>query len=165
MENLLISKKEVEQYFQIARGRKESEFNNFIREAQQFELKKIMPTQLYYDVVANPTKYQDLLNEGSYECGGVGYHHSGLKAVLVQFTYALYLLKSNLQDTSYNVVVKQDNYSNPAEYKERKDWYTRHIQQGNELYEEIKKYIDCKGFINVPCSKKQKTKFKTSVIK
>ncbi len=163
---LLISKSEVEKYFQIAIGRKESEFNNFIREAQQFELKKIMPTQLYYDVIANPTQYNELLNEGGYECNGVTYHHSGLKAVLAQFTYAIYLLKGNMQDTSFGVVVKQNNFSDPADYKERKDWHTRHIQQGNELYEEVKKYIECKGLVKGDkCGTKTNRTFNTSVIK
>ncbi len=163
---LLISKSEVEKYFQIAIGRKESEFNNFIREAQQFELKKIMPRQLYYDVVANPTQYDELLNEHSYECEGKPQLHSGLKAVLAQFTYAIYLLKGNMQDTSYGVVVKQNNFSDPADYKERKDWHTRHIQQGNELYEEVEKYIECKGLVKGDkCSIKTNRTFKTSVVK
>ncbi len=163
---LLISKSEVEQYFQIAIGRKESEFNNFIREAQQFELKKIMPQQLYYDIVTNPTQHDELLNEHSYECEGETYFHSGLKSVLAQFTYAIYLLKGNMQDTSYGVVVKQNNFSDPADYKERRDWHTRHIQQGNELYEEVKKYIECKGIVGGgSCGAKTNKTFKTSVIK
>lgn len=157
---LLVTKQEVEQHFQIAIGRKESEFNNFIREAQEFELKSLLPEQLYYCIMKDVTQHNDLLNPHKWEQNEITYQHSGLKAVLIQFVYALYMLKGNIQDTSYGMVVKQTPHSEPVEYKERKDWHVRHRQQAHTLFTEVKQYIDFRY-----SKKTVKRKFKTSILK
>lgn len=141
---LLIQKSDVEKSFQIAIGRSETEFNNFIRECQMFDLKPLLPERFFFDILENISNgdYALLLNGGKYTYDGSKYQLEGLKAVLCHFTYGSYLLKGNITDTSHGHVIKKNNYSDPVEYKERKDWYTKHRQHANILFEEVKSYLD-----------------------
>ncbi len=137
---LLINKSDVEKYFQVAIGRSTDEFEKFIREAQMFDLKAIIPEKFYYDLLIN--QHEEILNGKSYEYDGAVYKFEGVKSVLAHFTYGLYLLKSNTTDTSFGFVQKKTNNSDPVEYKERKDWYYKHREQANLLWEDVKKYLN-----------------------
>ncbi len=144
MMELLISKSDVEQYFKIALGRNEKEFENFIRESQMFDLKDLMPEKFFYDMLANKDQdnYKTLINGGKYEYEEQKYQHEGIKGVLAHFSYGLYLLRANITDTSFGLVTKRNNNSEPVEYKERKDWYYKHREQAAQLWEEVKRFLD-----------------------
>lgn len=141
---LLISKSDVEKYFQVAIGRNETEFNKYIRQAQQFDLKKLMPEQFFYDLLKNRTDndYQKVINETEYTFKDGNYEHAGLKGVLIHFTYGLYIFKSNIQDTSFGFTVKTNGQSEPVDYKERRDWYYEHKAQANQIWEDVKRFIE-----------------------
>ncbi len=141
---LLIKKSDVEAYFKIALGRNEKEFEKFILESQMFDFKALMPEKFFYDMLENKTQdnYKKLIDGGEYEYDGKTYQHEGLKGVLAHFTYGLYMLRANIADTSYGLVNKRNNNSDPVEYKERKDWYYKHREQANQLWEEVKRFLD-----------------------
>lgn len=141
---LLINKTDVEKYFQVAIGRKETEFNKFILQAQQFDLKKIIPERFFYDLLKNraDANYQNVINETQYTYEDGDYEHAGVKGVLIHFTYGLYIFKSNIQDTSFGHVVKTNGQSDPVDYKERRDWYYEHKAQANQIWEDVKRFIE-----------------------
>ncbi|MFV0377762.1 MAG: hypothetical protein ACK5JD_10740 [Mangrovibacterium sp.] len=141
---LLINKTDVEKYFQVAIGRKDAEFEKYIRQAQLFDLKKIMPEIFFYDLLKNKAEanYQQVINGAEYVYDGNEYEQEGLKAVLAHFTYGLYIFKSGIQDTSFGMVVKQSQQSEPVEYKERRDWYYEHKAQANQIWEDVKRFIE-----------------------
>lgn len=164
---LLISKSDVEKYFQVAIGRSDKEFNHFIQQAQLFDLKELLPERFLNDVLATPEDYSDLINGGSYEYEEHTYQHEGLKGVLAHFVYGTYLFKGNITDTSYGMVTKKTPHSDPVEYKERRDWYYQHRKQANILFEDVKKYLDRNRetyTIWDECTTRPKRRFKTTII-
>ncbi len=164
---LLTTKQEVSEYFNISIGRSEKEFNTFIYEAQEFYLKPLLSENLYNSIV----KYYSeswaiaILEGCSYWINESLFTHQGLKSVLAQFSYAIYLLKGNIRDTAFGIEQKSNPNGEPISYQERKDWYYRHIQQANELFKDVEKYINYR-YKNVPkYLKTKKTNFKIRVIK
>ncbi len=163
---LLTTKQEVSEYFNISIGRSEKEFNAFIYEAQEFYLKPLLSEHLYNELIQIPNKYDFILNKHLYWLNNsTGLSHEGLKSVLAQFTYAIYILKGNITDSSFGIQQKTNPNSEPISYQERKDWYYRHIQQANALFKDVEKYIYYRYKSNPKYLKTKKTNFKISVIK
>lgn len=141
---LLISKADVESYFQIAIGRKEAEFDNFINEAQTFDFKPLFKPAFWADMMANleADKYVKVLGEYSYTYNDVNYTHLGLKAVLIQLAYGVYLFKNGIVDTSFGMVTKKTPQSEPLEYKERRDWLDKHKTYAKQLFAEVEMFVE-----------------------
>jgi hypothetical protein len=64
--------------------------------------------EFYNDLMRNYTdsKYQSLLNGGTYTYNSTTYTNVGLKAVLVHYTYARYVLFGSQTDTPFSLVEK-----------------------------------------------------------
>lgn len=166
---LLINKSDVEKYFKVAIGRNEAEFNNFIQESQMFDFKQLMPDKFFYDLLKKKGEqnYLDLLAGKEYVYEDFTYIFEGLKAVLSHLTYGLYLLKSNSSDSSFGFVQKKTPHADPIEYKERRDWYHKHRQQANMLWEDVKLFLDRNTdtyTVWEECNTVTKTSFKTKLI-
>lgn len=127
---LLVSREEVSKVFQIGAGIKVADFNRYIQEAQQHYLRKLMPLDAYYKVTSNPSNYTEVLN-------GVG-SKTGLKDVIIQLVYAVFVLKSNTVSTTHGIVTKLNNpHSEPLGYTERRDMHLKHLEYAKELYREV----------------------------
>ena len=141
---LLITKATVEGVLQVAVGRKESEFNNFIREAQLFNLKPKFPEAFWSELTKETPDaiYTALLTEGTYSYNGYTYTHPGIDQILSYLTYSLYVLKNQFVDTSFGLVVKTNPQSEPMEYRERRDWSVKYAQMADQLFDGVKLFIE-----------------------
>ncbi len=124
---LLITKSKAAEYVQVAIGCSDKEFERFIREAQEFDLKDLLCEDFYYDLLKKSTEdpYLNILPGKEYEHDGKTYYHEGLEAVLAYFSYARFILKGNVVSTSHGFVVKKQDanklFENVAKYMDRKE--------------------------------------------
>lgn len=95
----------------------------FIIEAQQFDLKEILGNEFYYDLLedfeASPklVKYNDLFYGSSWTRAGHTYTHEGLVPVICYYSYARYILNSNVNATAFGTVKKKEEYSENVDDK------------------------------------------------
>ena len=95
----------------------------YIREAQEFDLRRFLGEELYIDLIddldASPSleTYGDLVTGSTYTKDGITYQHDGLKPVLVYFTYARYLENAGVASTNFGVVQKKNEFSDPIDEK------------------------------------------------
>ncbi len=95
----------------------------YIFEAQEFDLRQDLGTELYEDLLsdfaASPSliKYKDLFNGSTYTIPGQNltppqtFTHNGLKPILVYYSYARYLQYANIFSTPTGLVTKKDDFS------------------------------------------------------
>jgi len=142
--DLLINKTDIEKYFQVAIGRKDSEIEKFIQQAQLYDLKKLFPEKLFYDLLKNKTEnnYLKLLKGGPYVYSNFNYEFEGIEACLSAFTYARYILHNNIQDTSYGIKSKSNQYSTDVDYKEKYSLSSEYRKQANVLFEGAVNYLN-----------------------
>lgn len=143
MQDLLITKEIVADHLQVAIGAEEKEFNNFIREAQDFDLKMLIRPEFFSDLIANKDdpEYMVLLRGGSYTHELKPYHFRGLEAVLSYFTYARYFLSSPHVATSHGIVYKKNPNSEPVPLEERRNVYYKKREEANILLQDAFTYI------------------------
>jgi hypothetical protein len=143
---LLINKATVEKYLQVAIGYDTNDFNRFIREAQEFDLKPLLCDEFYFDMLKKKADlpYTEIIAGQEYTIGGKIYYHEGLEAVLSYFTYARFVLKSGAVSTSHGVVTKKTPNSEPISHSEKKDIYYSCRQDANKLFADVAKYMDRK---------------------
>lgn len=114
----------------------------FIREAELNDIRPSLGDSLYLDLKKDPTKYRELLDGGTFEgCGGLR-SFVGLKTTLAYYTWAR-LAKSSLHHlTRFGFVVKNDDYSHQAEWKERQAAYNDAFAIADRYMKECLDYID-----------------------
>lgn len=150
---LLIDKATVEKFLQVAIGYSTAEFDRFIREAQEFDLKPLVCEDFYYDLVKNGVMDPHKVLTGlEYIHDDKTYYHDGLEAVLSYFTYARFVLKSGAVSTSHGIVQKTTPNSQPLSHSEKKDMYHTLRQDANTLFTGIVKYMDRKEINYKDCS-------------
>lgn len=169
---LLIDKNQVAQKLQVAIGYDLSEYNTFINEAQEFDLKPLVSEDFFFDLLANrslPT-WKKLIDGGAYDYNGRTYQFQGLSAVLSYFSYARFVMSSSAVSTSHGMVVKTTPNSIPLDLEERKNFYYKKRTEANLLLHDcfnfvLRNIIDFPSFADDSCSPKAKTGFSTRVIK
>lgn len=140
---LLINKNTVSEYLQVAIGCSEQSFNIYIEEAQEFDLQPLIGEFFFNSLLKNKdnTDWQSLMNGGTYEYKKTSYRHSGIKKVLSYFTYARYMLKSNIVSSSHGLVIKKTPNSEPINLQERKNFYYSYQKDANTLFNGVNTYI------------------------
>lgn len=143
---LLTTKAKVETYLQIAIGYSVQEFERFIREAQEFDLKPLLCEDFYFELVSKKTdpEFVKIIEGQEYDFEGKTYYHEGLEAVLAYFVYARFVLKSNVVSATHGMVHKTTPNSEPLGHTEKKDIYHTCRQDANTLFEAVVKYMDRK---------------------
>ncbi|MFC5046295.1 hypothetical protein ACFSTE_13335 [Aquimarina hainanensis] len=144
---LLINKSTVESYLNVAIGVSEKEFNTYIEEAQELDLKDILREEFYVDLVINreEDKWKLLIEGGKYSYNDREYIFSGIGKVLSYFTYARFILKGNITSTSHGFVIKKTPHSEPINLEERRNFYYKYREDAFKIFEGVKKYIERKG--------------------
>ncbi len=166
---LLINKNIVAKYLNVAIGCNDNDFNAYIEEAQEFDLLPLLGEELYNALLSNVNtpSWDILINGGVYSFEKKEYRHSGIKKVLSYFTYARYILKSNIQDSSFGFVQKKTPHSEPLSLEERRNFYYKYREDANTLMDRVKSYINrtelFKDFCNIS-RKTQSKNFSTRVI-
>lgn len=143
---LLINKAKVAAILQVSIGYDEAEFNNFIREAQEFDLKPLMCEEFYYKMIADRATepYKTLIEGGAYTYSVIGYELRGIEAVLAYFAYARYFLNSPNVATSHGVVVKSTPNSTPVPLEDRRNVYYEKRKEAGMLWQDVVRFIDRK---------------------
>lgn len=151
--NLLITKQDVSSYLQTAIGIPDNIFNNYIYEAQEFDLKYLLCEDMYFDLLKNSTdqKYIDLINGKEYTYENKSYSFSGLGKVIAYFTYARFILKSNIVSTSHGFVVKNTQFSETVPLDERRVFYHNYRKEANIIFDDVKKFIERNNSIYPKC--------------
>lgn len=141
---LLVNKQECSKYLSVSIFRKEEDFNRFIREAQMFDLKRLVCESFYQDLTSEtPVRdYTLLLEGGSYTFEGKKYEFAGLKAVLAYFAYARYIFVGHQVDTPMGIKVKENQDGETISQTERRDVRTMYKQQADMLWEDCKRYLE-----------------------
>ena len=151
---LLTNKSKVAEYLQVAIGYNEKEFERFIREAQEFDLKPLLCEEFFFELISKKgdPEFIKIITGQEYEYEGRTYYHEGLEAVLSYFTYARFILKSDAVSSSHGMVTKKNpGSSEPLSHTQRKDLYYTHRQDANTLFESVVKYMERKNINYKDC--------------
>lgn len=118
--------------------------NPIIEQAQITELKEVLGSEFYFDVLANieSPDYQDLLSGSTFTYNGNTYYQDGLKALLADYFMSKYALVVNTNFTPFGATVKQSNDSIPVERNTLKDISMQQMQLAGSRWEVIKMYLD-----------------------
>lgn len=172
---LLINKAKVSEILQVAIGYNEDEFNVFIREAQDFDLKPMLCEKFYHLLVTNKDdndKWQKVLEGGDYTYDDYEVDFRGLAGVLAYFTYARFYRKSNNVSTSHGFVNKTTPHSTPLTLEEKNNMYYKYKKDANIIFADVKKFIERNisdyeswNNCNENCVESKSSTFKTRVLK
>lgn len=145
MDNLLTTKDRVSELLQLAIGYSEKQFNVYIREAQDFDLKELLCDSYYYSLLVAPTSdaNEKVLKplKYTYDTDKVSYH-KGLELVIAYFAYARFALRSSTVSTSHGFVTKETPHSSPIDFSEKKDLYRENRQKANMVFSEVALYME-----------------------
>lgn len=142
--NKIITATELKNYKDIGNKIDENKINPIIEQAQLTEVKDVLGSDFFFDVLANldTPEYQDLLSGSTFTHNDVTYYQDGLKALTADYFMAKYVMMINANVTPFGVTVKQSNDSVPAERNSLKDLATLHLQMAGSRWEVIKLYLD-----------------------
>lgn len=124
-----------------------AKFAMYLDEAQEFDLRPLLGTELYIDLLNDAVNsppfgvYEDLMNGNTYTKNSRQYKHEGLIPVIAYYTYSRYLMDSGVNSTPYGIVQKTNDYSQPTSEKTiaRK---VSQAQSGAKAYwERVQQYI------------------------
>ncbi len=140
---LLINKDIASKHLQIAIGSNEIEFAKYVAEAQELDLRPLFNEIFFNEILKNKDtlEWEGLFKGGSYEYEGNTYSHTGIEKVLSYFTYARYILKSNITDSSFGFTIKKTPNSEPLPLQERRNFYNSYKKDANSFFVEVQKYI------------------------
>jgi hypothetical protein len=170
---LLINKSDVAGILQVAIGYNETQFNVFIREAQDFDLKPLFREEFYIDLVEGRESdpFLNLINGGNYTYNDREYRHRGIKDVLSYFAYARFILKSDYVSNSHGFSKKTTPHSEPINLEERRNMYYKYRKDANFILEDVIKFIE-RNISDFPtwredneCEPSNRGSFSTTVIK
>ena len=141
---LLINKAKVAAILQVAIGFNDAEFEVFIREAQDFDLKPLLCEDFYFELVAKKEDeyWKKLIDGGDYEFEEKPFFFRGFADVLSYFTYARFIRKSNGVSTSHGFVNKTTPHSTPLDTAEKNNLYYKYKKDANIIFEDVKKFIE-----------------------
>lgn len=139
----------------------------FILEAQQFDLKNLLGSAFYLDIVNDFSLspplpiYRDLFFGSTFTCGGRTYKHEGIKAVLCYLAYARYVLNSNIDATAFGTVHKITAESEHVDDKTIARLYDQAYAGAMDYWYDVKKYLNEQNFeLWNKCSDKKITSFR-----
>ncbi|MEC4050669.1 hypothetical protein OX284_014615 [Flavobacterium sp. SUN046] len=143
---LLIDKTIVSQKLQVAIGYDTLEFNTFINEAQEFDLKPLVREEFYMDLLNSEDQpvWKLLIDGGSYQYKDRTYYFQGISTVLAYYAYARFVMNSGAVSTSHGMVIKTNPNSQPLSLEERKNFYYKKRAEAGNLFNDIKKFIERK---------------------
>lgn len=145
MARLLINKNDFKDYKQISKGKDVELIEQYIQEAQDLDLKEIVCREFYYDLLKNfqLPAYQKLIHGETYtDAEGNEIEYKGIKAVLVYYAYARYVLRGHVTDTPFGMVQKTNEFSQPVSSAEKREVRDRSRIDAMSYWQECKIYLD-----------------------
>lgn len=141
---MLIAKTEIAKHRELSRGVRDDKINPFIEDAELLDLKPLLGSSLYFDLVKNATtqKYVDLLEPKEYDVNGVTYKSPGLNKVLSLLAYSRYVLFGSYTDTAFGFVEKTHQDSQQVSYDNKKTVYTKDKQTAMQYFKDVAFFLD-----------------------
>lgn len=144
MVDLIISKADIAEFKQISKALSVDKSDEYIREAQEIDLRAILSPKFYADLVANytDTKYQTLINGGSYTVDSIVYDFSGLKAVMAYYAYARLVLTVDVVNTPFGLNRKLSQDSEPISHVQKRDIRDESRQSAQTYWQQCRAFIE-----------------------
>ncbi len=141
---LLINRTDIAEERQISTSVNDKVLKPFIKDAQFVDIQKLLGRDFYNDLIRNYTDddYQTLLNGGDYTYQSVTYTNVGLKAVIVHYTYARYVLEGSQIDTPFGDVLKLNPDSQPISDGSKKTKAKSNQQTAFNYWENVLDFLD-----------------------
>ena len=148
MIDLIIDAADLANYKDISLHTPSARINEYIRDAQEQDLRLLLGNSFYFDVLANLNNpvYSDLLNGGDFTKDSCTWTQQGLKLVLVEFAWGRYTYFGVNNDTPFGNTVKLSDFSNTTESKDRRDMWEESKQRANSYFDVIRHYLCDAGF-------------------
>lgn len=142
--NKILTATEIKNYKDIGNKIDENKINPIIEQAQLTELKDMLGSDFFFDVLSNLSspEYQDLLSGSTFIYNDITYYQDGLKALTADYFMSKYVMQINTNITPFGATTKQSSDSVPAERNSLKDLSTLHLQMAGARWDVIKKYLD-----------------------
>jgi hypothetical protein len=135
----IITLQEVQGVKPLSAHVKDKFFNQFIEDAQISLLKPLIGSELYNAIIKEPSDYTELLEGGFYDDDKRS--HSGLKRVLIEFTYTLYMFESADVSTPFGMIVKDFKDGQKIDRQREKELKTKRQQIASQYWHEVQHFI------------------------
>jgi hypothetical protein len=144
MPNLIINKVDIAEYKQVSRALSVEKSDEYIREAQEIDLRAILPAKFYADLVVNfqQAKYQTLIHGTTYVVDGITYEFAGLKAFMAYMAYARLVLTVDVVNTPFGLNRKLSQDSEPISHVQKRDIRDESRQTAMVYWDQVKAYIE-----------------------
>ena len=144
MQVLLINKNDFKEFKQLSRGVDIERIEHYITEAQDMDIRKLICDKFYFDIIKNwqSPAYQKLIHGETYtDEEEIERKYKGLKPVLVYYAYSRYCMRGSVVDTSFGMVQKTSENSQPISGSEKRDMRDRSIQTALQYWLDVQKYL------------------------
>ena len=138
----LINKTDISQYRQISASVKDAKINPFIADAQLLDLLPLLGEKMYYDLMANPTNYVDLMNPKAYQYNNQTIESPGFKIVLCHFAYARYIMHGSQTDTPFGMVENIYQDGNHVSRTDKKEIYKQSQNVAMQYWGPVEVYLN-----------------------
>lgn len=141
---MLIDRIEILNHREISKNVRSAKINPFIEDAELLDLKPLLGSPLYFDLIANKNdlKYSTLLFGGTFLVNEITYSFVGLNKILSIFVDARYKLLGSSTDTAFGLVEKNNTDSFSVSQEGKKDIYGKNRQIAYQYFEDVKLFLD-----------------------
>jgi len=141
---LLINRTDIDEYRQISSSVYDKVLKQHIFDAQFMDVQKLLGADFYNDLIRNYTdaKYTTLLDGADYTYLGVTYSLLGLKAVIVHYAYARYILSGSQTDTPFGYIEKTSENSQSVSAASKNTMSKSNQQAAFNYWENVMDYLD-----------------------
>lgn len=137
--NRIVTMAEIQTVKPLSKQAKESFINQFIEDAQISNLKPLIGRELYNLIMNTPANYVELLEPFKYDNDKKS--HSGLKRVLIEYTWTRYMFQSGDVSTPFGMINKDFGDGSKIDRKREKELKTERQKIATEYWLEVKEYI------------------------
>jgi len=157
---MLITKVEIAKYREVSRNVRTDKINPYIQEAELLDLKPLLGSALYFDLVNNKeeAKYVSLLKGDSYLVNNVPYAFVGIEQILSIFADARYKLFGSFTDTAFGLVEKSNTDTTAVSLDSKKDIYKKNRQTAYLYFSDLKRFLDANKELYPLWKKTEKTR-------
>lgn len=166
---LLVDKEKVSDILQLSIGVNKSEFEKYIQEAQDFDLRnELKNDELFLALIDDDDSKFDLnaiRKTKRFECGKVYNFHNGIDVALCYLSYARYVYKGNFLSTPYGMHKKLNNQSEEITKEDKENLYYHYRGLGLSVLSDVKNYMFQAGYYKNHLAAKKKTVSRITTIK
>lgn len=141
----LITKADFAAIGQVPSGLQDERINPFIRLTQEVELRRVLGSAFYTDVMANAAQpaYVKLISGETFtNAAGESIDFPGLKMALLCWTWAMFVCEQQKTVTSHGMNMKTGPYSEPIDYKGLAETQKRYQGLALEYWKEAEAYLN-----------------------